>query len=559
MEGERRRAWCMVCCSGLAAASLCFSGCGDASEPESPGGEGASKADGTGTTETSVSSGGTALAQSAPSLPPALLRLQAMIEDAPGYGKLARADRLERARDWMLENYPDMPARQQAGMAQILAMIDQMLAGEEVTMNSVRASMESQVLMHWLMDADGDGILSDEEIRAITENPMMWNEMMGEYFADRFDTDGDGGLGPEEQMAMGQEMMRASMEQSEVLADFATARLWDTDLDGRLSEAELAAGREAIANAANPWADIADRARESAAEQEAEVQALEAESEIAEIERITEQYGEGATFQETETVNDDGSITIERITLDPEGNIVEHSEWATMQGSDGSTGTNDADEVAAAWEGFTDEMGDQLQLTMYLMEQGVYDLFSVISVSDQAEMSADMVEQMQPDVSTMPQHSDFDADGDGQVTGEEQEAYGEAIQAWQQDLQAQNEANMEAMMVQMMQAQFEAASQALDTDGDGLVIGNEWEAGLAALQAQQDQALFQWNFDTDGSGSVTEVEVVQFMDWYESGSPRGDVNMDGSIDVADLQMFNELYLAQQTANSDPAGSGGNGG
>lgn len=77
-------------------------------------------------------------------------------------------------------------------------------------------------------DADGDGILSEEERRA------MRDAMRAEWLA-RFDLDGDGELSREERMAMRQSMFEQSQRGQELMRQF------DADGDGVLNEEEQAA------------------------------------------------------------------------------------------------------------------------------------------------------------------------------------------------------------------------------------------------------------------------------------------------------------------------------
>ncbi|MBZ0173132.1 MAG: hypothetical protein K8E66_12170, partial [Phycisphaerales bacterium] len=97
---------------------------------------------------------------------PSLQRVEQALAGAPINAGLTRTDLLEKARSWMSENAGDLTPREQELQAQILAILEELMDAEELSLSKAVALTESQLLGLWGMDADGDGRLSEEEALA---------------------------------------------------------------------------------------------------------------------------------------------------------------------------------------------------------------------------------------------------------------------------------------------------------------------------------------------------------------------------------------------------------
>jgi hypothetical protein len=85
--------------------------------------------------------------------------------------------------------------------------------------------------------------------------------------------------------------------------------------------------------------------------------------------------------------------------------------------------------------------------------------------------------------------------------------------------------------------QFDAAVAALDSDGDGRLTTEEWSVNLDGLRGDRDSRMFNYLYDADRSGGVTDYEVARFMDAYDSQSIYADADLNGTVDQSDLQFF----------------------
>lgn len=91
-------------------------------------------------------------------------------------------------------------------------------------------------------DLDGDGRLSEDEIRAMREQMReRQSEMMIQRMTDRFDLDGDGVLNDEER-----ELAEAELEARRLEREARLLERFDADGDGVLSDEERDAAREAF-------------------------------------------------------------------------------------------------------------------------------------------------------------------------------------------------------------------------------------------------------------------------------------------------------------------------
>ena len=158
----------------------------------------------------------------------------------------------------------------------------------------------------------------------------------------------------------------------------------------------------------------------------------------------------------------------------------------------------------------------------------------------QAEMQAQMQERMAAMNRPAPELSDFDSDGDGVYSDDETamwEAEVEVFRAERRALSDEMQRAGEEMMVRLSRMQFDMAVASLDTDGDGLLMNDEWEGGYDSLRGERDRRMFNYLYDADRSGSVTDAEVARFMDAYDAGSPYADADLNGAVNQSDLQFF----------------------
>lgn len=371
---------------------------------------------------------------------PSLQRVEQALAGAPINAGLTRTDLLEKARAWMTENAGDLTPREQELQAQILAILEELMDAEELSLSKAVALSESQLLGLWGMDADGDGRLSEEEALAGMGKMMALDGVMRDYFSDRLDTDGDGVVSDAEAQKGQELMLENQMPMIDTMIERAGLVSWDINADGVLSEDEIAEGEA------------------------------------------------GLTFQD---FNGDGEIKdMERL---------------------------------AGYQPMLLQMGQ----AMTLLEQ-----------PDQMALQAEIrgeIEGLTADL--MPTETDFDLDGDGDLGEIERQAFTEATAAAQQEIQTRSMEVVQQSAARYVMAQYDIAINRMDTDDNGALMDEEWEAGYRDLRVERDQKMFEYLYDADRDGSVTDPEVARFMDSYEQESPYADANLDGRVDTDDLRHF----------------------
>lgn len=139
-----------------------------------------------------------------------------------------------------------------------------------------------------------------------------------------------------------------------------------------------------------------------------------------------------------------------------------------------------------------------------------------------------------------PKRQDYDFDGDGIVTGVEQQTYVQENDAWL----AEWRANERHVQVAGVQADYAVAIERMDGDGDGRIGEAEWISGFATLRAERDARIFNHFYDHDADGSISDAEVVRYMNAYENRSPHADVDLNGQVDQADLLIFRDRVLGR---------------
>lgn len=204
---------------------------------------------------------------------------------------------------------------------------------------------------------------------------------------------------------------------------------------------------------------------------------------------------------------------------------------------DGEAGAQRRAEIEQQMEeGVQKAMGENAELAGFMTAQELMEAMRVETM-DQKEMQAELMASMpQP-----PDYQSFDADDDGTVGPGETEAFTAAMQEYQktvQDYAAQAAA-------EFLRRQFEQATGQSDTNGDGRLTPNEWDARLEMLLAQRDQRLFVRSYDLDDDGSVGQNELMNFVDWHRAGSLRADANYDGIVDARDLERAMQIYQLQK--------------
>ncbi len=378
---------------------------------------------------------------------PSIERIEQALAGAPVNVAITRADRIKEARSWIAEHGDDLTPREAEMMAQILAMYDELLDVDKLSIKQAVALSESQLLGLWGMDADGDGRLTKEEAYAGMGKMMGLNELTVDYFKDRFDTDGDGTLSSEEKRIGWESITQNQIPLYDTMIERASLIAWDTNGDGVLSDAEKAEGEA------------------------------------------------GLVFTDID-----------------------------------NNGEYDWQERVAAYESMLMDMGRAMTLLPQPDPQAL-----------QEEIRSEITALSE---SLMPDPDDFDLDGDGMLGEIEQQGFDEALAAAQRQIQEESMKIVQNQASLGVVAQYDIAINRLDTDGDGRLRDDEWEAGYAALRAERDRKLFEYLYDADRDGSVTDPEVARFMDSYEKQSPYADANLDGEVDTEDLRVFLDLVSRQ---------------
>ncbi len=171
----------------------------------------------------------------------ALARLEAELEAAEPYQGKTAEERLAAAWEWVNANRdPNNPYNELE--AKLLSLWDVMLDGEQQSALWLMNASLIEFEMTRALDADGDGIVSDEEMQAFRESGVaQLNGMEHPYLVERLDTDGDGELSQEETMAV----MALMSDQGAFAGAIERARVdkWDTNNDGVLSDSEREEGQ----------------------------------------------------------------------------------------------------------------------------------------------------------------------------------------------------------------------------------------------------------------------------------------------------------------------------
>lgn len=442
-------------------------------------GSGSNKADGSNADLSALSmdnADGNASSDAAGRTPPriaiddeALAKLEAELEAAVPYAGKTDEDRLAAAWEWVNANRdPNNPYN--ALEAKLLSLWDTMLDGEEQSALWLMNASLIEFEMTRALDADGDGVVSDEEMKAFNESGIaQLNGMEHPYINEHLDTNGDGEVSPEEMGVLA--AMVGDQGAFKGVIERARMDRWDTNNDGMLSDSER---EEGLASGGNMLKNLFD--------------------------------------QQIKAMEDSGAF-------------------------DGEGGEARRAEMLAAMEAqMGDAEGEQLrQVNEMMIAQELMEAMRVENM-DQQQMQAELMKNMP----APPEESRFDTDGEPGLSETERQAFMDSIGGYQQEIrdwQVQATSNY-------MRAQFNHAATESDTNGDGAMSPEEWDARLDMLLAARDQRLFQQSYDLDGDGRVGQSELTHFIDWHRAGSLRADSNYDGLIDARDLEFMMTNYQHQ---------------
>ena len=171
----------------------------------------------------------------------ALAALKAELAEAEPYTGRSDEDRLADAWAWVNANRdPSRPYNEVE--AKMLALMDVMFDGEERSAQWLMNASLIEVEMLRALDTDGDGLVSDEELKAFNDENLAGPAAMEHpYIKEKLDTNGDGVVSDEE-MAVLQMIMSPDGAFAGVLAR-AQMEEWDTNRDGLLSDDERETGK----------------------------------------------------------------------------------------------------------------------------------------------------------------------------------------------------------------------------------------------------------------------------------------------------------------------------
>ncbi|KAA0212582.1 MAG: hypothetical protein DYG94_14190 [Leptolyngbya sp. PLA3] len=177
----------------------------------------------------------------------ALHRLEAELASAPATSAKPDEERLAEAWAWVRANRPADRAYNHLEV-RMLATFDAIFDGEEQSILWAMNASLIEIERVRALDADADGMVSDAEVEAYSiENMNVLSSLEHPYIRSKLDVDLDGALSQEE-LARLHDIAGMEGALSGVI-ERARIEMWDADLDGVLTDAEIEAGREtAMAN-----------------------------------------------------------------------------------------------------------------------------------------------------------------------------------------------------------------------------------------------------------------------------------------------------------------------
>jgi hypothetical protein len=171
----------------------------------------------------------------------ALAALAAELAAAEPYAGRTDEQRLADAWAWVNANRPAGRPYNEVE-AKMLALMDVIFDGEERSAEWLMNASLIEVEMLRAMDTDGDGTVSDEEMKMfVDENLATLGGFEHPYIKAKLDTNGDGDVSAEEMEGL-ERIMSPDGAFAGVLAR-AQIEAWDSDRDGFLTDGEREAGR----------------------------------------------------------------------------------------------------------------------------------------------------------------------------------------------------------------------------------------------------------------------------------------------------------------------------
>lgn len=177
---------------------------------------------------------------------PSLARVEKALDGVPIDARSMNKVKLEEARAWIAANRPELSGKDAELAAQMLAIMDDFINADGMAVSDIKSVAETQIVQLWAMDADGDGLLSDEEARGAMDQMMDFGDLISDRYAEELDTNGDGEVTPDEQGAIEERMQANMMPLAEQMIERAQLANWDSDGDGFLSDDERASGEATI-------------------------------------------------------------------------------------------------------------------------------------------------------------------------------------------------------------------------------------------------------------------------------------------------------------------------
>lgn len=152
----------------------------------------------------------------------------------------------------------------------------------------------------------------------------------------------------------------------------------------------------------------------------------------------------------------------------------------------------------------------------------------------------------------------FDANGDGVLSEEEQAALDAHLDQREQDRKSEERARMDTdddgdvsederraarqQEREFWQNQMRAAESSFDYDDDNELNIEESQDAWDAWVEYQTVDSFITRYDSDGDHRMGPADYDQFLSDYDRKNTSADVNNDGQIDVADIYAFRNLLL-----------------
>lgn len=184
------------------------------------------------------------------------------------------------------------------------------------------------------------------------------------------------------------------------------------------------------------------------------------------------------------------------------------------------------EERQAAREAFRADREARRQ--QWLLEQYDKDGDGVLSAEEEAQREADEAEREAEREARRAEAQQkalaaYDSDGDGVLSD------------------AEKQAGRDARRDYMMQ-QREAMTARFDANGDGEITGDERRMIGETMRSVFGEMQFVRQFDSNGDNSITVADMPAYMDLFYASDRQADVNRDGVVDEADLADFQQRAL-----------------